>query len=194
MAWVGITEEKKRTHDAHKHICEIQYINIERYRSVSTSPSHHKYLYMIAVEMGKFSCNLWIDRTYFVRMEIYIRHSVSSCRFFNVLPRRISLFFSLFSALHHLKVVADVDLTLTIFYLLFWCVLRRRLMSNGNASLSLYLYLIHLCVLLLFFLFRSHFIYVRYYLLFALNASATLCLPVSKVKRTNSINYTNTHK
>lgn len=194
MSWNN--RRKNRTHDAHKHICEIQYINIERYRSVSTSPSHHKYLYMIAVEMGKFSCNLWIDRTYFVRMEIYIRHSVSSCRFFNVLPRRISLCFSLSSAFHYLKVVADVDLTLTIFYLVILvCSAASTDVEWQRFSISLSLSLSHsLMRSFAFFLFRSHFIYVRYYLLFALNASATLCLPESKVKRTNSINYTNTHK
>lgn len=115
---------------------------------------------MIAVENSKFSCNLWIDRTYFVRMEIYIRHSVSS---FLMLPRSfLSISLSLPSPLESCRRCRfDFDHSISFILVGLLCGVKLCCrMPMLFLSLNLYLYLIHFYVLLFFCWFFSSILFM----------------------------------
>lgn len=65
---------------------------------------------MIVTETAKFSCNLWIDRTYFVQMKFIFRHSVRLCLL-------LIFFFRLFFIFSIAFEVVVVDLTISYLYL-----------------------------------------------------------------------------
>lgn len=118
----------------------------------------------------KTVCNLWIDRTYFVRMEIYIRHSVRVFFCYTASCHSLSLYLTIWKSL--------LSILFWPFCISCWLGLVWFGVNDGHRAIDFIRLPLFFSVLLffnfVFVLFCKHFIYVRYYLLFALNVTATL--------------------
>lgn len=147
------------------------YIHIGRYKHSTSLILHKKYLYDCS-RNSKFTCNLWIDRTYFVRMKFIFAISLGSCCIFLCFCF-VSFSFPRFSHLSPAFEVVVFQFAIDHSYVYHFMLSLCRCVWTTIWS---------------FFCFQ-HFIYVQYYLSFALNATAILSFVESPSNETHTHTY-----